>query len=210
MSDAADYKTVAALSTDELEEKKSRFIASISPVDDEDQAIAFIASVKAQNRKARHNVYAYLLREGSTCRYSDDGEPQGTGGVPVLETLKKAGLTDVCCVVTRYFGGVLLGTGGLARAYSSACRLAIDAAQIKVMCHCSRLDIACDYSFYGRLSQALPSFGAKTINEDFSDTVKVSVIVKSSAASDFKAQLVDLSNGKIDIKETQNLFEDFA
>ena len=110
------YKTIRGFGTDEFVERKSRFIGSIQPVSTEEEAVAFIQSVKERHREANHNVYAYVLREGQIRRYSDDGEPQGTGGVPVLEVLLKEGLVDCCVVVTRYFGGVLLGAGGLVRA----------------------------------------------------------------------------------------------
>jgi uncharacterized YigZ family protein len=208
MSDS--YKTVSAEATGELEEKKSRFIASLVPVTDEEQAIAHINRIKSENRKARHNVYAYILREGNTSRYSDDGEPQGTGGVPVLETLKGAGLTDVCVVVTRYFGGILLGTGGLARAYSGACKAAVEAADIMEICRCSRFDFSCDYNLYGRLGNLLGESEAKTLREDFADSVEMSVIVRSELAEEFAVKLTNLSNGKLDFVETAGLYEDFA
>ena len=208
MSDG--YRTIRGRAQEELEEKKSRFIAQLCPVTEEEQAVEFINSVKAQNRKARHNVYAYILRKDNISRYSDDGEPQGTGGVPVLETLKSAGLTDVCCVVTRYFGGVLLGTGGLARAYSGSCKLAVNAAQIMEICRCSKFDITCDYDLYGRLTRLLPEYGAKTLAEDFAENVKLSVIVKSELAEAFRDEVTDASNGRADIAETDDLYEDFA
>ena len=208
MSDG--YRTIRGRAQEELEEKKSRFIAQLCPVTEEEQAVEFINAVKAQNRKARHNVYAYILRKDNISRYSDDGEPQGTGGVPVLETLKSAGLTDVCCVVTRYFGGVLLGTGGLARAYSGSCKLAVNAAQIMEICRCSKFDITCDYDLYGRLTRLLPEYGAKTLAEDFAENVKLSVIVKSELAEAFRDEVTDASNGRADIAETVDLYEDFA
>lgn len=126
-------------------EKKSEFIGYIAPVKTNDEAVAFIASIKAMHRKARHNVYAYILRHDNISRYSDDGEPQGTAGTPVLEVLQKRGLTDVCIVVTRYFGGILLGGGGLLRAYSHAASIACDAAKIMDMRLCHRMKINADY-----------------------------------------------------------------
>lgn len=204
------YKTIGGRAQDELEEKKSRFIAQLCPVADEDAAVGFIAAVKAANRKARHNVYAYILRGGNISRYSDDGEPQGTGGVPVLETLKGAGLTDVCCVVTRYFGGVLLGTGGLARAYSGACKLAVESAKIMEICRCSKFEIVCDYDLYGRLARIMPQYGAKVLSEDFAENVRLEVIVKSQSAGKFKAEMIDASNGRVKLTEIVDLYEDFA
>ncbi|MBP3271999.1 MAG: YigZ family protein [Ruminococcus sp.] len=208
MSDS--YKTVSSGATGELEEKKSRFIASLVPVTDEEQAIAHINRIKSENRKARHNVYAYILREGNISRYSDDGEPQGTGGVPVLEVLKGEGLTDVCVVVTRYFGGILLGTGGLARAYSGACKSAVENARIMEICRCSRFVISCGYDLYGKIDYILPEFGAKKLSEDFTDSVTLTVIVRSESAEAFREKLTDASNGKVVLEETPDIFEDLA
>ncbi len=208
MSDG--YRTLAETALGELEEKRSRFIAEIAHVTDEEQAVAHIERIRAENRKARHNVYAYLLREGNVTRYSDDGEPQGTGGVPVLETLRGAGLTDVCCVVTRYFGGILLGTGGLARAYSGACRAALDSAKVMEIRRCSRFDFYCDYDLYGRVGALLPELGAKTLREDFGENVSMSVIVESDRAEKFREKLTNASNGRISFDETADLYEDFS
>ncbi|MFR1639227.1 MAG: IMPACT family protein, partial [Eggerthellaceae bacterium] len=124
------YTTIAGRATAEIEEKKSRVIASLAHVETEDEALAFLEEIRAANRMARHNVYAYVLREGGAgvqgrVRYSDDGEPQKTAGLPTLEVIQHAGLTDVIAVVTRYFGGVLLGTGGLVRAYTQATQAGI-------------------------------------------------------------------------------------
>jgi uncharacterized YigZ family protein len=204
------YKTVYEIAEDSFEEKKSKFIGQIAPVSTEEEAVGFINLVRSQNRKARHNVYAYILRDGNISRYSDDGEPQGTGGVPVLEVLKKEGLTDVCVVVTRYFGGILLGTGGLARAYSHACKIAVEKARIMEYHPCSKIEVRCDYTLYGRLTQLLPQFEVKTVSEDFAEAVTLTLLVKAEFAEDFKAKLIDAANGRIDLVETANLLEDFA
>ncbi|MGN0601211.1 MAG: YigZ family protein [Oscillospiraceae bacterium] len=205
-----NYKTIYAPAEDSFIEKKSEFIGYIAPVKTNDEAVEFINQIRAKHRKARHNVYAYVLRDGNITRYSDDGEPQGTGGVPTLDVIQKEGLTDVCVVVTRYFGGILLGGGGLVRAYSHACKLAIDAAKIMIMCQCSELSITCDYSLYGKITYVLPEFEVKILSEDFSDEVKILLLVKSEFASSLQAKLIDLANGKIHIEETTNLWADFA
>ncbi|MGN1133430.1 MAG: YigZ family protein [Oscillospiraceae bacterium] len=205
-----EYRTIYEPASDSFVEKKSEFIGSICPVKTNDEAVEFINKIKAENRKARHNVYAYILRDGNILRYSDDGEPQGTGGVPVLEVLKKEGLTDICVVVTRYFGGVLLGANGLVRAYSHACKLAVDASRIMVMCSCSQLNITCDYSFYGKLSYILPDYNVIIKNESFEDNVKVSVMVKDENVSHLKDKIIDMSNGKADIDEIADLWDDFG
>ena len=124
-----DYRTIRGTATGEYEEKKSRFIAQLSFADSEEKAVAFLEQVRAANRTARHNVYAYRLREGNRERYSDDGEPQGTAGQPMLNVFQREEVTNVCCVVTRYFGGILLGAGGLIRAYAQGSKAALDAAR---------------------------------------------------------------------------------
>ena len=205
-----EYKTIYEPAEDSFIERKSEFIGYISPVKTNDEAVEFINSIKAKHRKARHNVYAYILRDGNISRYSDDGEPQGTGGVPVLDVLQKEGLTDVCVVVTRYFGGILLGGGGLVRAYSHACKLAVDAAQVMIMCQCSEITVTCDYSFYGKLSYVVPEFEVKTKSEDFADDVKVTMLVKTEKVQPLKEKLIDLANGKIHIDEITDIWADFA
>ena len=124
----SEYATISGRSIAEIEEKKSRFIAHLAHVESEEEALSFLEEIRTEHRMARHNVYAYILRgEGASerIRYSDDGEPQKTAGLPTLQTLQHAGLTDIACVVTRYFGGTLLGTGGLVRAYTQATQSAI-------------------------------------------------------------------------------------
>lgn len=204
------YTTVYEYASDSFTEKKSEFIGHICPVKTAEEAVAFIEHIKSQNRKARHNVYAYVLRDGNASRYSDDGEPQGTGGVPVLDVINKAGLTDVCVVVTRYFGGVLLGASGLVRAYSQACSLAVAAARKMEMCECSRISFSCDYTLYGRVSYLLPEFGVITEKEDFADTVNLSVLCKSELVEELKRKLTDVSNGQLELTEDTELWADFA
>lgn len=204
------YTTVYEYASDSFTEKKSEFIGHICPVKTAEEAVAFIEHIKSQNRKARHNVYAYVLRDGNASRYSDDGEPQGTGGVPVLDVINKAGLTDVCVVVTRYFGGVLLGASGLVRAYSQACSLAVAAAKKMEMCECSRISFSCDYTLYGRVSYLLPEFGVITEKEDFADTVNLSVLCKSELVEELKRKLTDVSNGQLELSEDTELWADFA
>ena len=133
-----DYSTVRGFAEASFTEKRSEFIGYIKHTETADEAVDFINEIRAKHRKATHNVYAYIVREGNTSGYSDDGEPQGTAGTPVLSVLQKEGLTDVCCVVTRYFGGILLGGGGLVRAYSHSAKIAADAAERLIMCRCIR------------------------------------------------------------------------
>ena len=144
----AAYKTVAREAHAEFVEKKSRFIGHVKPVTTEEEAQAFVAALKKQYWDATHNVYAYVLRSGAR-RFSDDGEPQGTAGMPTLDVLQKAGLTDCVVVVTRYFGGILLGAGGLVRAYSHGALLAAAAGEIVEMRPCTVVEAVCDYAQYG-------------------------------------------------------------
>lgn len=204
------YTTVYEYACDSFTEKKSEFIGHIAPVKTAGEAVEFIDRIRSENRKARHNVYAYVLREGNISRYSDDGEPQGTGGVPVLDVINKAGLTDVCVVVTRYFGGILLGASGLTRAYSQACSLAVAAARKMVMCQCSRISFSCDYNLYGKISYALPEFQVITEKEDFADRVNISVLVKSELCEKLRKKLTDISNGQLTLTEDTDLCADFS
>lgn len=204
------YKTIYEEAQDSFIEKKSEFIGHIAPVKTAEEAVAFIERIRSENRKARHNVYAYVLRDKNTSRYSDDGEPQGTGGVPVLDVILKSGLTDVCVVVTRYFGGVLLGASGLVRAYTQGCKIAVNAARIMEMHECSRFEFSCDYNMYGKVSYVLPSFEVIKEKEDFADIVNISVLVKSERCEEFKKTITDISNGQIELSETANLEADFA
>ena len=141
------YKTVREEASDSFIVEKSEFIGRILPVKTEEEAIAFIDKVRSENRKARHNCYAYVLSEGNITRYSDDAEPQGTAGPPILDVIQKSGLSDVCIVVTRYFGGILLGKGGLTRAYSNGASIAVSAAKVMEMYPAYEVTAICDYSF---------------------------------------------------------------
>ena len=153
------YRTIRAAASAEFVEKRSRFIGYISPVTTQQDAIAFIDSIKSKHWDATHNVPAYIIRNGNICRFSDDGEPQGTAGMPALNVLQKEELTDCVLVVTRYFGGILLGGGGLVRAYSHAAKIAVDAGGIVTRAECSIVKIRCDYTFYGRLASLIPKQG---------------------------------------------------
>ena len=168
-----EYKTIARRCEARFIEKKSEFIGYLCPVQTEEQAVAFIEEIRAMHRKATHNCYAYILRENNAARHSDDGEPGGTAGVPIYEVLRKEGLTDVCCVVTRYFGGVLLGAGGLVRAYTKGAKDAVDAAQIKCMAEAVKLAVTVDYGLYGRLAQVFADFDARVEDERFADNVRI-------------------------------------
>ena len=167
-----EYLTLAARAADEFTEKRSRFIGSACPVSTEAEALAFIAGIKAEHPQARHHVYAYILRAGHQMRYSDAGEPSGTGGQPVLGVLQKEKLEDVCLVVTRYFGGILLGAGGLTRAYARAAKCGVDQAGICRMVLCESRKVRCSYPVYEKLSKALNARGVRVGEAQFSDFVE--------------------------------------
>lgn len=191
-----EYKTVETSAQAEFVEKRSRFIGYAKPVKTSEEAVAFINEIKSGHWDATHNVYAYVLRDGQIRRYSDDGEPQGTAGIPTLDVLLKEGLTDVVVVVTRYFGGVLLGTGGLVRAYSHSAKIAVDAAKIITMSLCSEVRVKADYNFYGKLSSLIPECGGTIENTDFTDSVEVTFLIPKEKVDGFSKKLTDAGNGK--------------
>lgn len=201
-----EYKTVEKENNDEFIEKKSRFIGYIKPVKTQEEAVEFINSIKSRHWDATHNVYAYVLRENNIQRYSDDGEPSGTAGVPVLDVLLKNELVDVCVVVTRYFGGTMLGAGGLVRAYSHGSKIAVDAGGIITMAPCKVLTVNVAYSFYERMNILLNDFGANIEGSDFADDVKISFSLKTDKVEALQSKLTELSNGMYILKETGEKF----
>lgn len=205
-----EYKTIARRCEARFIEKKSEFIGYLCPVQTEEQAVAFIEEIRAMHRKATHNCYAYILRENNAARHSDDGEPGGTAGVPIYEVLRKEGLTDVCCVVTRYFGGVLLGAGGLVRAYTKGAKDAVDAAQIKCMAEAVKLAVTVDYGLYGRLAQVFADFDARIEDERFADNVRIVLHIRAENSQKLTDKLVDVCNGAVSVEEIEKLNFDFA
>lgn len=200
------YKTIRAEASDSFIEKKSKFIGYIRPVTTQEEAMAFIQEKKSEHWDATHNVYAYVLRDGQTRRYSDDGEPQGTAGIPVLDVLLKENIVDCVVVATRYFGGILLGTGGLVRAYSHTSKIAVEAGGIVTMALCTIGEVSCDYTFYGRLASLIPEMGGVVEDTQFSDVVTVRFKMPSSLLSAFDDKLFDLSLGKYRSTKLDELF----
>ena len=203
-------KTIAGRCEARFIEKKSEFIGYLAPVSTEEEAVKFVAEIRAMHPKARHNCYAYILRENNTARHSDDGEPQGTAGAPIFEVLRKEGLTDVACVVTRYFGGILLGAGGLTRAYAKGAKDAVNAAEIKLMCEAVLVEISLDYALYGRIAAIFAELGARVFSEDFSEQVTVCVHVRAELSEQLRNRLVDACNGKVSVEEKAKSWVDFA
>ncbi len=188
------YKTVQQEAESELVEKKSRFLARVCPVMTEQQALAFIQSVKSKHYNATHNVYAYVLRENQMQRYTDDGEPSGTAGMPVLDCIRKQGLTDVAIVVTRYFGGTLLGTGGLVRAYGSAAGKGIQKAVPILRRLCDIYTIHCGYDLYGKIEYAVNQAGYAIRSADFGAEVTMDICVLRGEGERLKKLLTETTN----------------
>ncbi len=203
-----DYITVEGFATDEFVERKSRFIGYAKHVETEEEAINFVNEIKQKHWDATHNVYAYVLRDGQTRRYSDDGEPQGTAGIPTLDVILKENIVDVCVVVTRYFGGILLGGGGLVRAYSQGCRVALHACKILHMTPCTILETAVDYGFYGKLSYILPKYNIRTIESDFGADITLKLMIKSERLDGFLKELTELSGGTVTPFILEEVYED--
>lgn len=192
------YLTVLQEGCGEYEVKRSRFLCYVRPVKTPEEAQAFIAQVKQKHWDARHNCSAYRLREGDLKRFSDDGEPQGTAGMPILDVLEKQGVTDVCVVITRYFGGILLGAGGLVRAYSHSASLALEAGEVVEMIPCLEGSFTCDYTLYGRIPSLLAECGGKETGTDFADRVTVHFRLPEGNLEAFRSKLTEYSSGKVD------------
>ena len=191
------YKTVRSEASNEFIERRSRFIGYAKPVTTEDDAISFIHKIKSKNWNATHNVYAYAIREGQIKRYSDDGEPQGTAGIPVLDVILKSEVTNVVIVTTRYFGGVLLGTGGLVRAYSHSASIALEQAQIVTMQQCKLAELTCDYNQYGRISALIPDCSGFMDDTAFGELVKINFHMSETDFAGFEKQLADDTCGQV-------------
>ena len=201
-----EYKTIRLREEAEFIERRSRFIGHACPVKTEEEAVAFINEMKAKYWDASHNVYAYCLREGQIKRYSDDGEPQGTAGIPVLDVLQKSGVTDLVVVVTRYFGGVLLGAGGLVRAYSHGAKIALDAGRIITMALCQTAELVCDYNQYGRLLSLIPEAGGVVTDTQFTDVVEISFQIPGESLPALNRKLADATSGSVQAQVAGELF----
>ena len=194
------YVTVRKCASFEYEDRKSIFICEAAPVSTEEEAIRFIEAVKKKYSDASHHVYAYVLRENSIMRYSDDREPQGTAGMPVLDVIRKGQCTDVVIVVTRYFGGTLLGTGGLVRAYTSAASGAVKEAEIITYDLFSEVEIFCSYSDYQRIGGIFSELDFCISDTRFTDAVTVTGKIISASADLLSDKLTQISGGRIKCK----------
>lgn len=203
------YQTIASPATGTYTEKKSEFIAQLTPVATIQEAQDFIESVRKKHYKARHNVYAYQIRDPETSKYSDDGEPQGTAGLPIMDVLQKQNLTNICCVVTRYFGGVLLGANGLVRAYTHSIVAALEQAQILIMCPCYPVSIYMDYTQYGKILHNLSQDQLVIKNTIFTDQVEIQIYVKTEAWPTLQHNLIEWTGNQVQTKLGNIQYMDF-
>lgn len=193
------YKTIGKVYSAEITEKHSRFIATVTPASTVQEATDFINKIKKDYWDARHNAYAYVLNENNIVRFSDDGEPHSTAGKPILDVINGNGLKDVCIVVTRYFGGILLGTGGLVRAYSSSASLVVQNAEICEMQVCKVIRLNCEYSRFDNLNSFLGGIYGRILNIDYGAGVTVDLYILSSCFDDFCRDITDKFYGTIKI-----------
>ena len=199
-----EYLTVKGKGLGEYEEKRSRFIGSCIPVTTEQEAIDHINRIKKENFGARHNVYAYILRDNGLTRYSDDGEPHSTAGMPTLDVLRKSGLTDVCVVVTRYFGGVLLGTGGLVRAYTAAAKAAVENAGIVKMQYSNICKAECQYFEAEKLSRVITQKGGNISDTVYTDKVEVCFAISEQEFEVLCAEVTEVFCGRITVEKVDS------
>ncbi len=203
-----EYLVPTGFGEDAFVEKKSRFIGRIWPVETEEAALEKIRQTKKQHYDATHNCWAYIIRDGAA-RFSDDGEPGGTAGMPMLQVLQREGLSNVVCVVTRYFGGVLLGAGGLVRAYTRGAKIAVDAAGKSRKQVWSVLYVPCPYSFYERVRLEAAAFGGILRDTRFGAEVELELLLPQAQAQTFLDRLTDLTAGTVEGMETGQEYRAF-
>lgn len=203
-----EYKTINSSSQGELIQKKSRFIATIVPTKSEQETISIISDIRHKYWDARHNVYAYILYAEKISRFSDDGEPQGSAGMPVLDVLQREQLFDCIVVVTRYFGGTLLGTGGLVRAYSGATRLAIDSAKIIIKRLCYEYSMVIEYNLFSAIQILLLQIECRITSTDYSDNIKLNILVPELFEIIFLKGVAEITFGKVIPKKTISIYSE--
>lgn len=204
-----EYLVPTQFGEDEFIEKKSRFIGRLWPVETEEEALAKIQEMRKQHYDATHNCWAYIIRDGAV-RFSDDGEPGGTAGMPMLQVLQREGLYNVVCVVTRYFGGILLGAGGLVRAYTKGAKIAVDAAGKSMKRVWTVLYVPCPYSFYERVKLEVSAFGGIVRQANFGAEVELELLFPENQAQPFLNRLTDLTSGTVEGLETGREYRAFS
>lgn len=206
MADMPGYLVPYGEAEAELVEKRSRFIGHVWRVESEEEARACIERTKKQHYDARHNCWCYILREGNVLRYADDGEPQGTAGQPMLNVFLREEVTNVCCVVTRYFGGILLGAGGLTRAYGGTAKLALDAAGISRMRLWATLAVPCSYALYERLRLLVTACGGIVTDSDFGADIVLTVTLPAGDVDAFQEKVTELTAGQTEVLLVEKAF----
>ena len=199
---SAVYTTVANTATAEFEEKRSVFLGHACHATTEEEAMAFVKSKQKEFNDATHNVWAYYMKNGILARYSDDGEPTGTAGLPALEAIRKSGVDDVCVVVTRYFGGILLGAGGLVRAYSKAAALAVEAAGVVTYENFTEFTVDTNYSDYQKILNELPKYGVIVDTTDYSDNVSLKLAVNETLFDTLFARISEMTADRAKVNVT--------
>ena len=190
----------------EYVEKRSRFIGHVWPVDSEEEARRYIEETRKRHHDARHNCWCYVLREGNILRYGDDGEPQGTAGQPMLNVFLREEVTNVCCVVTRYFGGILLGAGGLTRAYGGTAKLALNEAGVSRMRLWATIAIPCSYAMSERVRLLVEMEGGIIAGTDFGADVVLSVLLPAEQTQSLQEKLTELSAGQLELLVEEEAF----
>ena len=203
-----EYLVPSGYGEDEFIEKKSRFIGRVWCVESEEEALAKIQEMKKQHYDASHNCWAYIIRDGAM-RFSDDGEPGGTAGNPMMQVLQKEELFNIVCVVTRYFGGTLLGAGGLVRAYTKGAKIAIDAAGKSMKRVWTVLYIPCPYTYYERLKLETESFGGIIRDTQFGAEVELEILVAREQAQSFLDKITDMTAGTVEGMEVGQEYRAF-
>lgn len=204
-----NYKTVREYASCEIVEKKSRFIGYVSPVSTEKEALEFISKISKKHWDATHNVYAYKINSQNVSRCSDDGEPAKTAGAPILDVIEKEELTDLCVVVTRYFGGTLLGTGGLVKAYSKAGKDVINLSGVVTKQLSVKFVISIPYHLLGKYENEFKNHDVIILEKEFSDTVDILGICKDEQFGKLNKRISELSGGQFLLIETEKLFYGF-
>lgn len=198
------YVTIRNFGEDSFEEKKSEFIGYAKRVESEEEARDFVLEIKNKHKQARHNCWAYVIGENMGIqRYSDDGEPQGTAGIPILEVMKKSGITDCAIVVTRYFGGILLGTGGLTRAYTKGASIAIGAAGVVEKVYGLKLSVKLDYDLLGKIQYICGQNNWHIEDVEYTDSVVIHILVEQNVLEDMEKEFVNSTNGKVQLTKSK-------
>ena len=203
-----EYFVPTGASETELVEKRSRFLGRVWPVESEEEARARIEEIRKKHYDARHHCWCYRIREGGVERYSDDGEPQGTAGQPMLNVFQRKEVWNVCCIVTRYFGGTLLGAGGLVRAYTEGAAIAVRAARPRVMSPCTVLQMDIDYGQYGKITYILPKYHTVTLESDFGAAVRMQILIKDKYIEAFRKELTELTSATVVPYELEHRFDE--